>query len=86
MKQIALSLHLTPSQVEEYYRGRARHVVAEAADGRMIQLPIQVLHAYISKQGIQGNFLVTTDDDNKFVKITPLNQGDNRGGLLDALS
>ena len=84
MKQISLSLQLTPRQVEEYYRGRARHVVAEAADGRIIQLPIKVLHPFISKQGIQGDFLVTTDDENRFVKIEPISANSNQGGFLDA--
>ncbi len=85
MKQISLSLQLTPHQVEEYYRGRARHVVAEAADGRIIQLPIKVLHPFISKQGIQGDFLVTTDDENRFVKIAPIKNDESRGGLLDVM-
>ena len=85
VKQISLSLQLTSRQVEEYYRGRARHVVAEAADGRIIQLPIKVLHPFISKQGIQGDFLVTTDDENRFVKIAPLKRDDSQGSLLDAM-
>ena len=85
MKQFSLSLQLTPRQVEEYYRGRAQQVVAEAADGRIIQLPIKVLHSFISKQGIQGDFLVTTDDDNRFVKIAPLKRDDSHGSLLDVM-
>ena len=85
VKQISLSLQLTSRQVEEYYRGRAQHVVAEAADGRIIQLPIKVLHPFISKQGIQGDFLVTTDDENRFVKIAPLKRDDSQGSLLDAM-
>ena len=48
MKQLVVSINLTPKQVEEYYRGTVRYVVAEAADGRTVQLPIKVLHKYIS--------------------------------------
>ena len=83
MKQFSLSLQLTPRQVEEYYRGRAQQVVAEAADGRIIQLPIKVLHPFISKQGIQGDFLITTDDDNRFVKITSISANSNQVDFLD---
>ena len=83
VKQISLSLQLTSRQVEEYYRGRARHMVAEAADGRIIQLPIKVLHPFISKQGIQGDFLVTTDDENRFVKIAPLSPNSDQGNFLN---
>ena len=83
MKQIALSLHLTSRQIEDYYRGKARHVVAEAADGRIVQLPIKVLHSFISEDGIVGDFLVTTDDDHKFVSIDRLKPDDRSGNLLD---
>ena len=55
MKQIAVSIFLTPRQVEDYYRGRVRYVIAEAADGRTVQMPIKVLHKYISMEGIRGN-------------------------------
>ena len=83
MKQIALSLHLTSKQIEEYYRGKARHVVAEAADGRIVQLPINVLHSFISEDGIIGDFVVTTDDKHKFVSIDRLNPDSQSGDLLD---
>tara|TARA_B100001939_G_scaffold208618_1_gene179394 strand:+ start:147 stop:434 length:288 start_codon:yes stop_codon:yes gene_type:complete len=85
MKQIAVSLYLTPQQVEEYYRGRARHVVTRAADGRTVQLPIKVLHAFISKDGIRGEFIVTMDDQNKFHHIDPVSGSGSRGRQLDQL-
>ena len=85
MKQIAISLHLTSQQVEEYYRGKARHVVAEAADGRIVQLPISVLHPFISNEGIIGDFVVTTDDRHKFVSINRLKKDNQGGELLDQL-
>ena len=84
MKQIAVSLYLTPQQVEEYYRGRARYVVAEAADGRTVQLPIKVLHQYISKAGIRGNFIITPDDNHKFKHIDSVTLQGSSGRQLDA--
>ena len=84
MKQIAVSLYLTPQQVEEYYRGRARYAVAEAADGRTVQLPIKVLHQYISKAGIRGNFIITTDDNHKFKHIDSVTLQGSSGRQLDA--
>ena len=85
MKQIAVSICLTPSQVEEYYRGRARYVVAEAVDGRIVQMPIKVLHKYISKEGIRGNFVITIDENNKFKHINSMTQNDGKGRQLDQL-
>ena len=83
MKQIAISLQLTSHQIEEYYRGKTRHVVAEATDGRIVQLPINVLHSFISEDGIIGDFVVTTDDKHKFVSIERLKPNSSSGNLLD---
>ena len=85
MKQIAISLTLTSKQVEEYYRGKARHVVVEAVDGRIVQLPINVLHSFILEDGIHGDFVVTTDDEHKFMSINRLNLGPENGSVLDQL-
>ncbi|MEE2715079.1 MAG: DUF2835 family protein [Verrucomicrobiota bacterium] len=85
MKQIAISLYLSSKQVEEYYRGKARHVVVEAVDGRIVQLPINVLHSFILQDGINGDFVVTTDDDHKFVSINRLNPGSESGNVLDQI-
>lgn len=83
MKQIAVSIHLTAKQVEDYYRGQARYVVAEAADGRTVQLPINVLHKYILKDGIRGHFVVTTDENYKFKRIDSVRLADAKGTQLD---
>ena len=83
MKQISVSIYLTPNQVEDYYRGRARFVVAEAVDGRTVQLPISVLHKYISKIGIRGHFVVTTDENYKFKHIDSVQLIDGKGRQLD---
>ena len=86
MKQIAISLHLTKPQVEQYYLGKARQVVAEAVDGRVVQLPINALHSFISEDGIIGDFVVTTDDNHKLISIKRLERGDQSGGHFDQLS
>jgi|TARA_B100001971_G_C18181580_1_gene533061 hypothetical protein len=86
MKQIAVSIYLTPRQVEDYYRGRARYVIAEAADGRTVQMPIKVLHKYISKEGIRNNFIITTDENHKFKHINSVTLNDGKGRQLDQLS
>ena len=83
MKQISVSIYLTPSQVEDYYRGLARFVVAEAVDGRSVSLPINVLHKYISKAGIRGHFIITTDENYKFKHIDSMQLDDGNGRQLD---
>ena len=72
MIRITVSIRLTTQQVENYYRGRIRWVVANAADGRSVQLPFKVLHPFITKDGIDGLFIVTTDQKHKFQAIDRL--------------
>ena len=69
MIRITVSIRLTTQQVENYYRGRIRWVIATAADGRTVQLPFKVLHPFISKDGIDGMFIITTDQKHKFQAI-----------------
>ena len=85
MKQISVSICLTPRQVEDYYRGRVRYVIAEAADWRTVQMPIKVLHKYISMEGIRGSFIITTDENYKFKHINSVTLTDGKGHQLDQL-
>ena len=48
-----------------------------------MQLPINVLHSFISEEGIIGDFVVTTDDNHKFVSINLLKTDQSDGNLLD---
>ena len=72
MIRITVSIRLTTQQVENYYRGRSRWVIANAADGRTVQLPFKVLHPFISKDGVDGMFIITTDQKHKFQAIDRL--------------
>ena len=74
---------LTAEQVLDYYAGRVRYVVAWADDGRTVQMPISILHKYISNQGIRGNFTIITDKDYKFQRIVSANTDKGKG--LDLL-
>ncbi|MDE2681599.1 MAG: DUF2835 family protein [Verrucomicrobiota bacterium] len=82
MIRITVSIRLTTQQVENYYRGRIRWVIATAADDRTVKLPFKVLHPFISKDGIDGIFIITTDQKHKFQAIDRLKTQPRRN--LDA--
>lgn len=79
MPRINVSMILTAEQVQDYYAGRVRYVVAWANDGRTVQMPISILHKYISNQGIRGNFTIITDENFKFQRIVSANADDGKG-------
>lgn len=74
MPELIVALNITPEQVADYYRGRARNVVARATNGQTVQFPMAVLHKSISMDGIRGQFRLVFDENNKFVRIEPVTE------------
>ncbi len=66
------ALHISAHQYMEYYSGAVRDVVTVASDGRTIRFPANLLRAFVSQDGIHGEFVIEFDDDNKFVAINKL--------------
>lgn len=71
MRELIVSLNISPEKVAAYYRGEVRTVVARATNGQTVQFPLSVLHKSISNEGIRGRFRLVFDEHNKFVSIEP---------------
>jgi len=71
-QSIRLRLSIPAHRYLAYYRGDADTVVAWASDGRVIHLPAEVLRPLLTHRGIDGEFLLHIDDNDKFVSLTPL--------------
>lgn len=65
MKQHRFSMYLSPQQLMHYYRGQAKNVVVQSDTGQSLQIPLSALRPYVGHQGIDGYFLVVTDDNDK---------------------
>jgi len=59
------SLHIPPSRYLDYYRGKVQHVVARCTTGQNVQFPASLLQKFVTTDGIQGNFVLTCDDNHK---------------------
>jgi len=62
-------LHIPPSRYADYYRGKVRHVVARCITGQSVQFPASLLQKFVTMDGIQGNFVLTCDDQNKCIGL-----------------
>jgi hypothetical protein len=69
VRELIVSLNISPEKVAAYYRGEVRTVVARATNGQTVQFPLSVLHKSISAEGIRGRFRLVFDEQNKFVSI-----------------
>ena len=69
MPQYRFHLHIRPDEFLDYYRGAARHVVAQDTTGKNVQFPASLLQKYLLPDGIHGDFVLTCDDNHKVVSL-----------------
>ncbi len=70
---IRLQLSIPAHHYLAYYRGDVDTVVARASDGRIVRFPAGVLRPLLTHDGIDGEFLLRIDENDKFVSLTPAN-------------
>ena len=58
-------LRLTSQQCLDYYRGAAPSVVVQADTGQTIQFPASLLRRFVTINGIEGDFVLTCDENHK---------------------
>jgi hypothetical protein len=69
---IKFRIALSADAFLRYYQGSARAVIVRAEDGRRIQLPAANLRPFLLRDGINGAFELTLDENNKLINIRKL--------------
>ncbi|MFV2060015.1 MAG: DUF2835 family protein [Gammaproteobacteria bacterium] len=69
--QFEINLHINKTQLEKYYTG-IKTVTAKSIDGRRVQFPVNILHNFITHEGVHGVFLLEYDEQFKFKNISKL--------------
>lgn len=72
MNQYYFSLNIPYQHFLVYYSGVASHVVVTTDNGVKIQLPASRFRPFLSYIGLKGRFRLTTDQNNKFIKLESL--------------
>lgn len=72
MKRYEFHLTLSSEEYLDYYRGTARSVLVHLSNGSSIQFPASLLKEFVTSGGIQGDFVLTCDDDLKNAKLKRL--------------
>jgi hypothetical protein len=65
MKRFEIHLSISAESYLDYYRGAARHVVVRCPDGMTLQFPAALLRAFVTPAGVQGDFVLTCNDQNR---------------------
>ncbi|MDP1579162.1 MAG: DUF2835 family protein [Candidatus Didemnitutus sp.] len=72
MPRYEFELSIPPHEFVRYYRGTTRHVLARTFEGLTVQFPANLLVKFVTMDGIDGNFVLITDDHNKVVELQRL--------------
>lgn len=72
-KSIHFKLQLSYDEYSAVYTGHAKHVIAQATDGRTLRFPADILKPYLTKSGIMGTFIIHFDENNKFQSLEKVN-------------
>jgi hypothetical protein len=72
MLSVIVSLAIEADEYIKIYQGSARSVFAKTSEGRSIRFPANILQSFVTRDGVNGTFLIEFDDSNKFQKISRL--------------
>jgi hypothetical protein len=72
VNQIRFYLNLSTEKYLSYYQGVARAVSVMSVDGRRVTFPAEHLRRYITRDGVQGEFVLKFDSNNKFIGLERL--------------
>lgn len=65
MKRFQFHLEISSEEFLDYYRGTAKQVLVRMDNGRSVQFPASLLKQFVTSGGIEGDFVLTCDDDFK---------------------
>lgn len=72
LHRVVLPIQLSADEYLKYYRGAARNVFARDLQGRVVQLPANLLQRFVTENGIDGLFEITITASGKMVDIKRL--------------
>ena len=63
------SLHISRQEYLRYYAGDAKSVQVRSIQGLLLQFPASALKKHVTHQGINGQFVIKFDGNNKLLDL-----------------
>jgi len=63
------SLQISQEQYLAYYRGEVKNVHVNMSDGSSMQFPASALRPFVTTEGVYGEFILRTDENNKLIEL-----------------
>jgi hypothetical protein len=68
-QEVIFSLRISAEDYLNYYKGRAKYVMAQSQDGRKVKFPANALQRFLTHDGVFGRFRLCFDENYKFISI-----------------
>ena len=69
MAWIRFTINMPADTYRHYYAGHAHFIQVQGHDGRSLRFPAEKLRPYLSHRGVQGEFELEFDENNKFISL-----------------
>jgi len=69
MNQYYFTLNISYQTFLSHYNGAASNILVVTDNGLRLQLPASRFRPFVSQIGLKGRFRLTTDQNNKFLKL-----------------
>ena len=69
MKTYRFDLRISQAELLKYYRGAARNLRVTDVTGFTLQMPVEILRPFVTREGVYGRFVLTVDDKGKCIDI-----------------
>lgn len=66
------NLQIGRNEIRRYYQGTAREIRVLSENGQRLSFAARHLRPFITENGIHGQFLLTTDENHRFLALTKL--------------
>lgn len=71
-EQLIIDIRISADEYLKSYSGIARTVATRSRDGRRIRFPASILRPFVTRDGIEGSFIISFDEAQKFQEIRRL--------------
>lgn len=72
LRTLTFRVALSAESFAEYYRGPGRSVRVRTDDGRTLRFPASALQAFVTRDGVHGQFMIHYDESNRLIDIKKL--------------
>ena len=72
MRQVIFDIYISPDEYLKRYQGLATGVSVVSREGLRVKFPANILQRFLTHDGIRGSFVISFDDNNKFIDIQRL--------------